>query len=400
MSEKNTLYIAIVAILISLIAIGLTFTSQGTVGPEGPAGPEGPEGPAGEQGPEGPEGAQGEPGEDYASEPYKTLPTSLHGTGYGMEYHYSDGLASLSNVPYSNLGCKNCHTDECSDCHNVDEDGNPVDGDTASNPDTCYVCHSRQSAMQNTILPAMGESDVHLNAGLECSDCHSSEQMHGDGMSYNTMLQETYFETKCENCHTLESLPTNAEHTMHAYSTVDCSSCHMERSISCYNCHFTTEVLYGPKVAYTKLYDFVLLVKDASGKITTGTVMPITWVDDVSNPEETTETELIVAPYYAHTITAEGRTCAECHDNAAITELEETGKIKFAWWDETEGTLMHTTGVIPYVEELEVVFLIPEDPGAPPPFDTWISVGTDVTLEHKLATPLSMSELENLGYNP
>jgi hypothetical protein len=394
------LYIAVIAIIISALAIGLTFTSQGNTGPAGPTGPEGPQGPQGEQGPTGPAGPTGAPGTDFASDPVKTLPTSLHGTGYGMEYHYSDGLARLTDVPYSNLGCKNCHTDECADCHDVDEDDNPIAGDKVSDPETCFVCHSRQSAMQKTILPAQGESDVHLEAGLECGDCHSSEQMHGDGMFYNTMLQETYFETECVDCHDLESLPSNSAHMVHGDSSVDCSSCHMKRSLSCYNCHFTTEVLHGPKVAYGKLFDFVLLVKDASGKITPGTVMPITWVDDVSNPEETTETELIVAPYYAHTISGEGRTCAECHDNAAITELEETGKIKFAWWDETEDTLMHASGVIPYVEDLEVVFLIPEDPGAEPPFDTWISVGTDVTLEHQLAAPLSMSELENLGYNP
>jgi len=54
LSEKNTLYLAVVAIVISVLAIGLTYTSES---PPGLTGPEGPQGVAGSAGPAGPAGA-------------------------------------------------------------------------------------------------------------------------------------------------------------------------------------------------------------------------------------------------------------------------------------------------------------------------------------------------------
>jgi hypothetical protein len=59
LSEKNTLYLAVVAIVISVLAIGLTYTSGGALGPAGPAGPEGAQGAAGQAGPAGAVGAAG-----------------------------------------------------------------------------------------------------------------------------------------------------------------------------------------------------------------------------------------------------------------------------------------------------------------------------------------------------
>lgn len=70
MSEKNTLYLAIIAILISALAIGITFTSQGPIGPQGPQGPQGLQGeagPAGSTGPAGPSGSDATIGASYVT---------------------------------------------------------------------------------------------------------------------------------------------------------------------------------------------------------------------------------------------------------------------------------------------------------------------------------------------
>ena len=54
MSERNTLYIALISIVIATFAIGLSYyKTPGPAGPEGPVGPAGPAGPAGPQGPAG-----------------------------------------------------------------------------------------------------------------------------------------------------------------------------------------------------------------------------------------------------------------------------------------------------------------------------------------------------------
>ena len=84
MSEKNTLYLAVVAIVISALAIGLTYTSGGTIGPAGPNGSEGAQGAAGPAGPAGVAGAVGAAGSD----------------------------ASLGATYLTSEGCADCHPDQ------------------------------------------------------------------------------------------------------------------------------------------------------------------------------------------------------------------------------------------------------------------------------------------------
>jgi hypothetical protein len=56
-SEKQSMYLAVIAIILAIIGIGLSFNK--TVGPMGPAGPAGSAGPAGPAGPAGSTGPQG-----------------------------------------------------------------------------------------------------------------------------------------------------------------------------------------------------------------------------------------------------------------------------------------------------------------------------------------------------
>ena len=72
LSEKNTLYLAVVAIVISVLAIGLVYTSEGTAGVAGPAGPEGAQGVAGPAGPAGATGATGAAGSSATGATYIT----------------------------------------------------------------------------------------------------------------------------------------------------------------------------------------------------------------------------------------------------------------------------------------------------------------------------------------
>lgn len=65
MSEKQTLYISAIAIVIGLIALGLAY-SNNAAGPEGPMGPQGVAGPQGDPGLQGASGAAGADGSDGA----------------------------------------------------------------------------------------------------------------------------------------------------------------------------------------------------------------------------------------------------------------------------------------------------------------------------------------------
>ena len=61
--------------------------------------------------------------------------SSLHYTAKGMEYWYSKengGLETITNVPYSKLGCKNCHVKGCDACHAVEKNGKSLYSTEAS----------------------------------------------------------------------------------------------------------------------------------------------------------------------------------------------------------------------------------------------------------------------------
>jgi len=91
---------------------------------------------------------------------------------------------------------------------------------------TCSRCHNRSGRIaysyqglydgNNSLVPTSdGEAgpvmasgarnlvhiapDVHLSAGMECIDCHTSRDVMGDGFAYRNMYLQT--ETACEDCH-------------------------------------------------------------------------------------------------------------------------------------------------------------------------------------------------------
>ncbi len=252
----------------------------------------------------------------------------------------------------------------------------------------------------------MGIADVHAQKGIKCGDCHTGREIHGAGKEWNTLLEAGFFDTKCENCHTLKSIPQNTEHSMHAGKTLDCQACHVRTVITCYNCHFNAEVDHDKKVPYGPMANFVLLVKNKEGKITTGTIMSLDYVTDPQNPQNSTKTFLAVAPYYAHSVTSAGRTCSDCHNNDAVKEYNEKGKITLTYWDSESGKVKNKTGVIPYAKKgaLEVLFVRPVEPSAEPQcseqgcmYPEWVTVGTKIDFEHSIGEPLGDEIMQKLS---
>jgi hypothetical protein len=179
-------------------------------------------------------------------DPAQTFPTSLHATREGKRTWYSKdngGFEKLTNIPIEQLGCLKCHpgtyadgtkvdpatyTPSCKDCH--------VQPGDKVKQETCLKCHRRQG------FEIANYSDVHRAKGMECTTCHTSREMHGDGTKYASWLEPGAMDVSCEKCHT--KLPANAAHAVHE-KTVHCTSCHAQTVISCYNCHFESEVAGG-----------------------------------------------------------------------------------------------------------------------------------------------------------
>lgn len=263
------------------------------------------------------------------------LASSLHGTTRGMSYFYSEeqgGVEQFTHVPYDALTCKNCHINAtaCTTCHQEPGD-RPEDK-------ACLVCHNRQQAEQ-TLSP-----DHHIlpqeqgGLGLACVDCHTSQQIHGDGHEYNS-LHENPNKVDCEQsgCHTPKDDEDKLIHQQH-HKDMECIACHAQTTPVCYNCHLDENAdIFGSPIP-----DWRFLVKrQQNGKITTGNVMPIT--------TPLGDSFAVVAPYFAHTISKRsGVSCSDCHNSEAVEEYKAKGTITLTTWDEKTKTLKSSVkGFVP-----------------------------------------------------
>ena len=353
--------------------------------------------------------------------PADTFPTSLHDANLrGMETFYSaanGGFETITGVAYDDLACSICHdksrfenadppvewpgTDSCANCHADLAD--PAEG---INDDLCLGCHGRQKA------EAAMFGDVHRDAGVECTACHGSVAMHGDGIEYSSFLDPDYPQAACEDCHAAEGdapepPATIPEHATHL-AQIDCSACHMQSVISCYNCHFDSELAVdNNKRAFTKVNGFVFLVnREGKDKVYGATFQSL-----VNEQEKF----VAIAPYYAHTITEQGRNCSDCHANyggdiAAINEYNETGTITVASWNDAEegaARLAPLGGIVPVPEDWAEAFQFawldytgdPTTPAAESDPTLWMSYDFGPTEGSQMlfATPLTPAQMAALG---
>jgi hypothetical protein len=173
----------------------------------------------------------------------------------------------------------------------------------ALEPDACRTCHGRMNKEAQLQL-----SDVHFDDGMVCSKCHSSDEVHGDGNQYDSMFSPGAMDTKCENCHT--ELSDNAEHNQHG-ADFHCDACHLETVITCYNCHFETLLKAHKKKAAGAFKDYIILLNDKNGKVRAGTYQSVVYED---------KTFVAFGPYHGHVVTADGRTCKNCHNSERMLE--------------------------------------------------------------------------------
>lgn len=348
---------------------------------------------------------------------------SLHKTRQGKIYWYAadtsmthapaPGYESLTNIPIDSLGCTSCHPADnldangdpypipypgmdCVDCHATNTTNWPVE------QAQCYDCHGRQMKIRYVL----GYSDVHRSASTPfvCWDCHSTEDMHGDGTSYNSLLDPGATKADCENSGCHETLPSgHAAHDPHN-GKLHCSSCHMQTNAACYNCHFESLVDHHIKRAKQMVHDFIILVnREKDGKIHPATFQSISYQG---------KTWMAIAPQTTHTITDSGRVCTDCHLNFggqvdAIQQYNTNHKIQFATWNSSDSTLSWTHGIVPLPADFESTFKLDfltfnGDPSSPPGTDNknWSFVEGDWDgLQLFFATPLTKEQMAKLGFD-
>ena len=329
------------------------------------------------------------------------FPTSLHETGHGKKTFYDEvpnaGFERFTGVAYGELSCQGCHSQAsgmppvngrgCERCHDTPDPqlGAEVD---ASLTGVCAGCHGRQVAEAIT----HGYSDVHRDAGMDCMACHTLEDVMGDGTNYDSMLEPGAIDAACEDCHDMP-----ASHDPHG-GKLDCGSCHIQSIVNCYNCHFDTEVAGGGKIAYGQFVDWVFLL-NRNGKVTTGNFQSLKWGNNANDPDG--KTFIGMAPFYAHTITADGRSCGDCHNNEAVLDWADDGVIDVVTWDAMTKRLNHMTGVIPvppnYLGGLRFDFVDQATPAMGGPGGPWEFLETGPDSIHILfGEPLTQAQMDDL----
>ena len=247
--------------------------------------------------------------------------TSLHYNAYGMMGEYERGAAGHFGIDmdafYEEGSCAKCHATTCTKCHQgyiaVMGHGEET---TEITIDTCDVCHlKKQTSTFVGDMPAHSSkgphADVHYEKGLICTDCHSAEEMHGDGNTY--AHQQQAVTTACEDCHrspgkvvkgmnVTQYSPEISAHEIHE-ETLDCTACHVGWVTTCVNCHLETRKAEG--IVTDEFY----LVKASDGKIKPFLKMSASYGD---------ETHIGYGEWMSHTITAEAKDCAFCHENREV----------------------------------------------------------------------------------
>ena len=307
---------------------------------------------------------------------------SLHYTAQGMAYWYDQaqgGLETVAGVAYADLGCKNCHISSCDVCHKVEKDGKLLySAKTASNQEMCLTCHAREASIMK-IDKSRSQEDAHFAHGMQCMDCHSAREMHGDGVEYNSMKQQGAMDTNCEKCH--DAISESTSHKIHG-GRVDCKACHVRHVVSCTNCHFETLVKEGKRVAIP-VSDWLFLM-NYDGKVTSANMQTFVVKEN--------KTFLMFAPQFSHSVMDEGRKCEECHATETVKQVQK-GQVNLTWME--NGEMKHIDGVIPVADGVLWKFVSQDRENG-----KWVPIenAAEPVLQYaSFGTPLSKAQLKKLS---
>lgn len=311
--------------------------------------------------------------------------SSLHHTIRGMAYWYDSkngGLETFTGIPYddrSKLDCMNCHVSSCDVCHKSEKDKKMFYSTKAAlNQEMCLNCHKREKLIMKIDGDA-NQVDVHVGRKMQCMDCHTAREVHGDGTEYNSMKQQGSLDTGCENCH--KSLKDTTSHKIHG-DKLECKACHVRQVVSCSNCHIGTLVNEHKRIDI-KLTGWVFLM-NYNGKVTSATMQ--TFVAPGNKPF------LMFAPQNSHSIMKDGRKCGDCHATDIVRQAEQ-GMVKMTWLE--NGEVGHPKAVIPVVEGVTYSSVYQDYKDG-----KWIPIGNALNpAPHFVGygTPLSKDQLKKLA---
>jgi hypothetical protein len=306
---------------------------------------------------------------------------SLHHTGEGIRncYESEDGLMSITGIPIREIDyCQKCHVRTCDACH-AEQIGKKsfYTEAKAKEMKTCLKCHGR--AKLTLKLGRDKENlDVHVAKGMACADCHTGEDVHGDGHSYKSMRDPDALKVSCTTCHPVDK--STRAHQVHG-DKLDCAACHVSSSVACMNCHFDTFLkTKSMKGVFFPMQSWLLLV-NYNGKVTSGSAMSM-----VSKNKKF----IVYSPQFTHAIQKKGKDCGDCHANAAMKLIEKGESVPMMVFK--DGKVENWKGVAPAVpEKLKWEYLEREG-------DKWIPLKDEAPekIHWWYAKPLTEEQIEKL----
>ncbi len=262
---------------------------------------------------------------------------SLHFTVYGQEraLEIRAGKEKIAREECERMyknDCAKCHA-SCGSCH-VSRP-KPVKGGLLAGHkflktppmETCKGCHAARTYGEytgNFNQPA----DVHWREKMmACTDCHTAQELHGDGNFYTTMHRSPNNPT-CLQCHS-DITEKGTAHQIHA-GKLSCYTCHALPTKSCYTCHEGYDES-GEFYRYAEEIKMVLKIgrnymKDSSHPYNYTTmrhppVAPMTFDFFCGRVFKNFDAMPTWKPVSAHTIqkiTPQNESCDNCHNNPSL----------------------------------------------------------------------------------
>jgi hypothetical protein len=197
--------------------------------------------------------------------------------------------------------------------------------------------------MRSSYTPGRTAAKFNVHAKMHCTQCHGSEDIHGDGKIYKSMRDTGAVKADCMQCHrkgingARKYNPKNPSHGSH--KTLACMACHVSNELACTNCHFDRfRKDRNPKGTFFKTRGSMLLV-NYHGKITSGTALTL-----VSGGKK----YLTFAPTdFKHSVARKGKKCGACHGTAEAKALAAGKTVTMTAF--RNGALVSRKGVIPLV---------------------------------------------------
>ncbi|KAA0888365.1 hypothetical protein [Oryzomonas rubra] len=213
--------------------------------------------------------------------------SSLHYTTQGIKNAFfgrlskDDSTCKMAKAAWRSKACVDCHA-SCGTCH-VTKPRSPwvISGPKGllsghefqrfekktDAEKTCYVCHAG-----SITDPEAGfqKYDVHNKAGMTCMSCHTEKEVHGDGVTRQTMINSGAVTTECKQCH--EKI-TGRWHSQSHLDRATCQSCHSMPYRSCTECHGWQRIVDKASPPFRITYSIKLGVEH--GKLTTLVKAPV-----------------------------------------------------------------------------------------------------------------------------